>query len=425
MHIAIIGAGFTGLTAAHRLQQSDIDVTIFEKEPVPGGLAIGYKKAEWEWDLEKHYHHIFTSDQAIRSLADEIGVNFLFYRPNTSSLVDGEILQLDSPLKLLEFSKLTIVERLRMGMVLAYMKYVADWKELEKFKAHEWLPEHMGVRPYRMLWEPLMVSKFGPYYKDISLAWFWARIKARTTKLGYPEGGFQHLVNKLAEKVEEKGGVIRYSTPTQHIEEKDGKAIIRISGEEYSYDAVLVTVPNIFFAKMAQGLPKEYLEKLQSFKGIGAVNMVLELDKPFFHDNVYWLSICEKGYPFLAVVEHTNFIGKSHYDNKHLLYVGNYLPHEHEYFSKSPEQLLDIYDPYLKKLNPEYRSSVTSIAKFDVPFAQPIVTQEFSKRILPFDTPLKNVYLANMQQVYPWDRGTNYAVEMGLKVADHIVKNTR
>jgi hypothetical protein len=34
-----------------------------------------------------------------------------------------------------------------------------------------------------------------------------------------------------------------------------------------------------------------------------------------------------------------------------------------------------------------------------------------------FKTPLKNVFLANMEQVYPWDRGTNYAVELGQKIA--------
>jgi len=422
MHIAIIGAGFTGLTAAYELQKSNLDITIYEKEAVPGGLAIGYKKDEWDWALEKHYHHIFTSDTSIRNLAKQIDIDFRFYRPNTSSLVDGEIFQLDSPSKVLEFPKLSIAERLRMGIVLAYLRYVSDWKQLEQFKAHEWLANSMGRNAYQMLWEPLMLSKFGPYYKDISLAWFWARVKARTTQLGYPDGGFQNIVEVLAEKIEERGGVIRYSTPTHQLAKRGDKVVIKINGEEYEYDAVIVTVPNILFSKMTPDLPDDYHEQLLSFKGVGAVNMVLELDQKFFDSDVYWLSICEKKYPFLAVVEHTNLIDASHYNNRHILYVGNYLPHDHEYFSKSPEELLDIYDPYLKKLNPKYRESVKSFTVFKVPFAQPIVTQNFSQQVLPFDTPIENMYLANMQQVYPWDRGTNYAVDKGIQVARHIVK---
>lgn len=422
MHIAIIGAGFTGLTAAYELQKSNIDVTIYEKESEPGGLAIGYKKEKWDWSLEKHYHHIFTSDTAIRELAKDIGINFQFYRPNTSSLVDSEIFQLDSPLKVLEFPKLNISERLRMGMVLAYLRYVADWQNLEQYKAHEWLAQNMGKKAYQMLWEPLMISKFGPYYKDISLAWFWARVKARSPQLGYPEGGFQHMVEVLAEKIEERGGVIRYSTPTHKLAKKGDKTVVKINGEQYEYDAVLVTVPNILFSKMTPGLPDRYHEKLLSFEGIGAVNMVFELSEPFFDSDVYWLSICEKEYPFLAVVEHTNLVDKSHYNNRHIVYVGNYLTHDHEYFSKSPEELLEIYDPYLKKLNPKYKSTVKDVTVFKVPFAQPIVTKQFSEKILPYDTPIENMYLANMQQVYPWDRGTNYAVDKGLEVARHIVK---
>jgi len=420
MHIAIIGAGFTGLTAAKELVKAGHTVTVFEKEKIPGGLAIGFKKDEWEWSLEKHYHHIFESDAAIRELADEIGVKFTFTRPNTSSLVEGDILQLDAPSKLLMFSKLSIIERIRMGMVLAYLKYIADWKTLEGETTHAWCIQMMGRKPYEMLWEPLMIAKFGPHYKSISLSWFWARIKARTTNLGYPTGGFQHLAEKLASYVIDHGGTINYDTSIDSIQNDKKSVTVSAEGTTHSFDIVLVTVPNVFFAKMAPSLPSDYQDKLRAFKGIGALNMVLELDAPFFKNDVYWLSICEKEYPFLAVVEHTHFVDTSHYDGKHLLYVGNYLPQGHEYFTKTKEELLDIYDPYLKRLNSEYKSHIKDIITFPVPFAQPVVTANFSKQILPFKTPLKHVYLANMQQVYPWDRGTNFAVEMGSRVAEEI-----
>ncbi len=426
MRIGVIGAGFTALSAGIKLQEKNHSITLFEKESSAGGLAVGFKGKNWEWPLEEHYHHIFTSDTFIRNLAGKVGHNFIFKYPNTSTLTGGEILQLDSPFKLLQFPKLSYSQRLRMGAVLGYLKYVANWKDLEKYKAHDWLKQAIGEEPYSLLWEPLLKSKFGNYYKDISLAWFWARIKARTTYLGYPEGGFQAFADTLSNIIKKNKGTIQYETTVTRIEKKDSEIIVTHikngTTESESFDRVLVTAPNILFASLCRQLPRNYAENLRSFESIGAVNMVLEMDKSFFKNNVYWLSICEKNFPFVAVVEHTHFIEKSHYNNNHLLYIGNYLPHTHKYFKYSEKELLKEFDPYLSKLNPDYKKNILNTYLFKAPYAQPIVTSNFSKKILPFQTPVEGVYLANMQQVYPWDRGTNFAVEIGERVADFMLQ---
>jgi len=416
MHIAIVGAGFTGLSAGYYLQKNGHTVDIFEKDTSPGGLAIGFQKKGWEWHLEKHYHHIFRSDSDIQRLAQEIGVHFRFSRPNTSSYIDGDILQLDSPKKLLIFSRLSVAERIRMAFVFGYLKYISRWQSLEKYTAHDWLQKYLGRVPYVTLWEPLLIGKFGHYYKDIPLSWFWARIKARTTQLGYPDGGFQQMADVLANQIVDLGGHIHYQT---HVEEI-GETYLNIDGSKITYDAILVTIPNALFLKYAPNLPERYMDKLLSFTGIGAVNMILELDRSFLSNDVYWLNICDESYPFLAVVEHTHYIDRSHYNNSHIVYVGNYLPSNHRYYSFSNEELLNEYHSSLDSISPGYKTHVRDITVFRVPFAQPIVTQNFSKKIMPFKTPLKDVYLANMQQVYPWDRGTNFAVEMGKRVSYYI-----
>jgi protoporphyrinogen oxidase len=426
MHIAIIGAGFTGLTAGLRLAEKGHTVTLFEKEAIPGGLAIGFQQRGWEWPLEKHYHHIFETDTAIRKLADDVGLPFFFRRPNTSTFIQGDVVQLDSPFKLLFFSKLSIVDRLRMGIVLAYLKYVADWNKLEGETAHAWLKKAMGSKGYGMVWEPLIKGKFGDYYKDISLAWFWARIKARTTNLGYPPGGFQNLADAVVCAIKEKGGKVMYETSVFKIHsDESGVDLFYNQGQlkkNKRFDKVLITVPNILVASLVPQLPEVYKEELRSFQWIGAVNMVLELSDEMLAGDVYWLNICDRSYPFISVVEHTHFIDKKHYHGNHIVYVGNYLPHTHRYFRMNADQLLKEYDPFLKKIKADYADSLLSATIFKVPFAQPIVTKNFSHRILPIQTPIEHVYLSNMQQVYPWDRGTNYAVEWGERAADKIAE---
>jgi protoporphyrinogen oxidase len=424
MNIAIIGAGFTGLTAAYELLKKGHTVTIFEKADQPGGLALGFKKENWQWTLEEYYHHWFTNDSAVLNLAKELEYNVLIVRPKTSSYIDNRMYQLDSPLTFLTFPKLSLWERLRMMSVLGILRYDPFWQPLEKVRAADILPKAMGQKAYTILWKPLLENKFGKYADTISLAWFWARIKKRTPSLAYPEGGFLQFAQTFAKKIENMGGKIVYNADIQTLEENNNQTMLsyhqKTKKNKIRFDKVIVTLPSFAFIKICQQLPDSYRKKLQSLQGIGAITVVLRLKKPFFSDGTYWLNICDTKAPVLAIVEHTNFMDKKQYDNEHLVYLGNYLPKDHPYFSMNGKELLKTFDPLLKKINPNYAKTLIDIDVFQVPFAQPIIPTNYSQMIPSFETPLQNIYLANMQQVYPWDRGTNYAVELGQKIAEKV-----
>ncbi len=425
MKIGIIGAGFSGLAAAYYLQKKGHLVTLFERDKKPGGLAIGYKEPEWDWTLEQHYHHWFTNDKYILNLAREINHPVIIKRPKTSSFVEEKIYQLDSPLSLLKFPKLSIADRLRMGVSLALLRYNPFWKPLEKIKAEPYLRKIMGSTGYQKLWEPLMVNKLGKYSSLVSLAWFWARIYKRTPSLAYPTGGFLKFADHLEKVIRKNGGEFHYETEVSQL--SVGKSPIikfkqidtpKIQTKEF--DAVIVTIPSPLFIKITPQLSPSYVKRLQKLKGIGAINLVLRLKKPFFTDGTYWLSMCDLKSPILAIVEHTNFMKKKNYNNEHLLYIGNYMEISDSRFTMNEKELLSLYEPWLKKINPHFKKDLINLKLFRAPFAQPIIPVNYSKYIPPFTTPLKNVYLANIQQVYPWDRGTNYAVELGKKVSEII-----
>jgi protoporphyrinogen oxidase len=418
MKIAIIGAGFTGLSAGLELLKEGHGVTIFEKDSLPGGLAMGFKNVKWQWSLEKDYHHWFTNDDKVLSLAKEINYPVIIKRPETAVYVNSKFYKLDSPLDVLKFPELNIFQRLRMGLALGLLKYNPFWKLLEKYKASEMLPKLMGEKPYKLLWEPLIIKKFGPYARDISLAWFWARITKRTPSLAYPEGGFLHFANALVHEIQKKGGKVEFNHEVKNISgQKDG--LVKI--DNLIFDKAIVTLPAFLFTKITPQLPADYKQKLSKLKGIAAVNLVLRLKKPFFPNSTYWLNICDLKLPVTAIVEHTNIVDKKYYNSEHLLYLGNYVPQDHPFMRMGKDKLLKVYDPLLIKINKDYKSQIIDFDHFSDFFAQPIIPANYSKIVPSMNTPLKNVYLANMQQVYPWDRGTNYAVEMGEKVADLIL----
>lgn len=425
MKVAIIGAGFTGLSAAFELTKKNHDVYVFEKDSYPGGLAIGYKEKQWNWSLEKHYHHWFTNDYSVLNLAKEIDYKVLIQRPKTSVFVKNKIFQLDSPISVLKFPLLSVSEKIRMSSVLGFLKFFPFWKLLEGYKASKVLPKFMGKRSYQMIWEPLFFNKFGNYANGISLAWFWARITKRTPSLAYPEGGFLNFANYLVNQIKKRGGKFYFNTEILEIDRKNEKIILRfkdLSGKiKYgAFDKLIVTTPSFLFLKAAPYLPIEYKKSLGKLKGLGATNLILRLNKPFFNDGTYWLSICDKNAPVMAIVEHTNFMNKKNYNNEYIVYLGNYKPIEHNYFKITKEEMLKLFDPYLKKINPNYSKALIDYELFKAPFAQPIIPINYSKILPKLKTPIKNVYLANIEQVYPWDRGTNYAVELGKKVSTLI-----
>ena len=84
------------------------------------------------------------------------------------------------------------VNKIRFGLVGLYLRLTTNWKELEKVTVDEWMRKWAGEKVYKLMWEPLVIGKFGKkYYKQVNMAWMWARLNARTTRLGTFEGGFQ------------------------------------------------------------------------------------------------------------------------------------------------------------------------------------------------------------------------------------------
>lgn len=419
MRIAILGTGYTGLTTALRLLQRGHEVTLFEKEEAAGGLAGGFKSEGWDWTLEKAYHHWFTSDNSALNLAEELGHKVITVRPQTNILANDNILPLDSPASLLTFPHLPPLDRLRTGATLFYLKYLANPNSLEGTAAMPWIRKYMGKKATDLIWDPLMSGKFGDYKEEAALTWFWARIKKRTPSLAYPDGGFQEFTERLLQKVGSLGAEIMLDSEVSAIGEDHGKCWVKVNGQLLQFDRIVATLPTPVFAKVTEGLPERYIKRVTSIPHLSALNLILILKKPFMGDT-YWLNVTDKSFPFLVLAEHTNFMDSKHYGNQHILYIGNYLPHNHPFLKMSAQQILKIYDPYLRKINPDYPKYLILNTLYSLPFAQPVVTTDYPKLIPEFKTPLKNIYLANLSMVYPWDRGTNYAIEMGEKVAELI-----
>ncbi len=456
MRIAILGAGIAGLTAAHDLAKGGHAVTVYEAADRAGGLASGFRDERWKWPLERFYHHLFSTDWAIRGLVKEIGYDdkLSFRRQITSQWWHGRPRTLQGgmeaigagPLKVgvpdivatglsvVRFPGLPPKDRVRMGLVSAYLKYgVRDWRPLERSTAAEWTRKWMGDTVYWAFVHPLLEGKFGPYASEVNMSWLWARLKARSFRLGYFDGGFQGFVDALLAHVLKEGVRVELGRPISALSEipEGGWRITSAPGldaaitEVGDFDAAIVTGSPGLLAKLVPQLSPSYLGQIRELRSLGAVVMTIALRNQLTR-NVYWMNMPKDEFPFLALVEHTNFVGTEPYGGDHLIYCGDYLDPSHEYFQMSQNELLELFLPSLKRVNPRFdRSWVRASWLHREPYAQPIVPVDHSHNIPPLATPLPGLYWASMSQVYPWDRGTNYAVELGQKVATEVAKHSQ
>ena len=423
LNVGVLGGGALGLSVAYRLGQAGARVTVLEKENVVGGLAASFPVGGAY--LEKFYHHLFRSDRIITSLIEELGLGskLIWKQAPTANLIDGKIHRMD-PVRLLTFSALPLADRLRFFLGMAYLKLQPNYKRFEGQTATEWVEKWMGRQTFEVVWRPLLEAKFGEHYRKIAMPWLWSRIYCRSLALGYLRGGFHQLYVALFGRVQALGGEVQTEQTVERIEATgDGRVRVVANGRVLEFDRVICTLPTRLFMKITVGLPEDYRSRYDWGDFHGAHCVVLSLDRKF--GDHYWISVNDREFPFLVLVDHANFMPVEDYGGQRLMYLGNYLPMSDRRFTMSDDALLDWYIPYLQKVNPSFeRSWVKDAWVFKAPYAQPIVTVDYHRHIPPHETPIPGLFLANMFQVYPQDRGQNYSIEMAYRVADQALKTT-
>jgi protoporphyrinogen oxidase len=366
--------------------------------------------------------------------------------------LEGRSWPFTTPLHLLRFGPLSPPSRIRMGLaVLRLQRTAHDVGPFERMTAREWIRRAMGAQAYEKVWGPLLRGKFGDRADDISMAWLWGKLtmrrrlegkEARQELLGYPRRSWEPLFGELRDRIEATGGRVLIDRPAARLARADGgfellagasgsfrrghdPASFEPAGEPERYDAVVATVPNDVFLglidpDLATAIGRPYLERLERIEYHTALCLLLELDRRF--GDFYWTNVADPELPFVGLIEHTNFVPSERYDGRRFLYVANYLDPGDPLLALSADELLERYTPGLRKVNPGFdRSWVRERWLHREPAAQPIVTVGYPERIPPLQTGVPGLVLANTTQIYPEDRGTNYAVRLGGDAARELL----
>ncbi len=436
MKVAVVGGGVTGLAAAYHLVNNGVNVTIYESGETLGGqvrtIEVGGNQ------IEIFYHHLFRSDTVVIELIKKLGHGSdLAWLPSVAAMhSQTKIYPFVGALDLLRFTKVSLFSRLRLGLAALWLRYDSNWQKYEGTRASSWIKKWVGESGYRAVWRPVLRSKFGVHFEDISMAWFWGKIYLRFAsrdgilakeKLGYLKGSFRKYIDSLSEAIRKASGtVLTESTVEEIFTNRD-----KVTGLRYSQhgatsdaecDALLVTTPTHIFEKISPPavLNSPYGDLLRTVQYQWASVLLLVLDRPL--SDTYWLTMTDDDMPFVVTVEHTNFISANEYDGNHIVYFSNYADPDDALMELSVDEVLNIYKPYIQRINPKFDESwIRSKWFFTDRAGQPIVDYLFHERIPPHRTPVDGLYLANNTQIYPEDRGQNYSIRMGFRAADLIL----
>ncbi len=423
MKVAIIGAGIGGLSLAYylRKQSRDIDIDVYEKSSAPGGLG-GWIDTK-DYAIEPYYHHFFTGDRELISLIRELGLEdkLLFAKSLNGSFYDDGIVSMSSPFDLLSFNKLSLIERIRLAIVLVFLKLLPDGRLLDNQTAADWMKRWAGQREYEKIWDPLMKGKFDKFANKISMSWLWGRIHDRTAELGYLRGGMKVLFNSLSKTLIKRNIGIIYGNEITSIKVKENGYVLRVGQKEYLYDLIVNTTTSNLFARLIGPNQRlsNYVSRLNKISHIGVVCHLITLKKKL--QNNYWVNLCSSRTPYLALIEHTNFMPTDWYKGRHLVYLTKYCSSDSNFY-KSADKGVSTIEKTFKLINPKIRwSDVLEINTFKAPYCQTIFQKNYNSRKPSFRTPLPFFYLMNIDQTFPHDRNLGHGVVMAKKLSKLII----
>jgi protoporphyrinogen oxidase len=438
VRIGIIGGGYAGLTAALELQKQGHAVTVLEKYGRWGGQAATLPLLGTY--IEYFYHHLFGSDSHILDLMDELGIGdqLRWIESKVGVYAENQIYDFVTPLDLIRFKPLGLVNRVKLGLMYLYLGRINDWQRLEEITAHDWVVRYMGQEIYDKFWGALLRGKFGDLADQVSMTWLWGKIKVRgssrqgaaaTEKLAYPLGSFEIITQALVDRLKAGGAELHLNQEvtglTTHPDDPHQITGVATKSQTWPFDAVIATVPGHDFLEMAPpALDGEYADLLRSVHYQAALVLLMVSKKSL--SRIYWLNISDRSMPFVGVIEHTNYVPPSEYQDRHLIYVSNYLERDDPRYEMKADELFDLYLPHLKQINPDFGADwIEKKIVLRADGGQPVITRNYSQRIPDHRTPIKGLYLANTLQIYPEDRGTNYSVRLGQTISRIVSEDLR
>lgn len=426
----IVGGGILGMYLARDLARAGAKVTLCEAAAELGGLASAWQVGPITWD--RHYHVTLLSDLAVRSLLVDLELDrdLRWTRARTGFFAGGKLCSMSNAIEFLRFPPLGLIDKFRLAATILYASRVTDWKRLEQIPVAEWLEKLSGKNTFEKVWRPLLLSKLGESYKDVSAAFIWTTISrlyaARRAGMkeelfGYVEGGYSRVLETFGRHLARLGVEIRLRAPAVEVA-RDGNCVsVHLAGASPEvYDRVVMTTPAPVAASVVRGLAEGEHALLNGIRYQGIICASLVLNRPL--GGYYVTNITDPGIPFTGVIEMSALVERDQFAGHHLVYLPKYVPSGDSSFALTDDELRVQFTRGLRRMYPDL--SEDQIVAFKVSrarhvFALPAIG--YSGRLPPVRTSVPGLYILNSAHIVNGTLNVNETILLAQRYIDQLV----
>lgn len=432
--ITIIGGGLLGLSIAYFLQKKGYkNVCVVEKENRLGGAC--------SWTeiggtiVDRFYHVIMADDGRIFRFMDDLGLhNNYGFTTTRMGIFDGKKSNpINTAREFLMYPNLSLLNKLKLAYTIIYCRFCKNWKKLESMSVPEWLISVGGKDNYKMMWLPIIKAKFGDNVDQMTAVDMWMRIARLSAsrkvdlsqQMAYIKGTPKTLIDRLEQYLTGNGVKIFKGNGVKDIVLEKG----RITGHKLENgkfvpsDLSVFTVPLPNFESIIPNEYTEYKNKLKEIEYLGNVCLILKLSKPL--TPFYMLNIQDPGMPFTGIIGLSHIYPRHEFDGYSIFYISRYLLRNNDFFNKSKEDVLSLYMPHLKKINPEFDGSW--IAGYELSKGrniEPFHRINYSQYIPERKTIFENCFLVTTAQIYPEATVLNTSVRVAEDFVARVSRKT-
>ncbi len=419
--IAVLGAGPMGLAVAYQLVLDGYQPVIFEADDRVGGMTACFDFSGIQ--IERYYHFHCTSDTGFLNLLDELGIadRMNWTETKMGYWFNNQLQPWGNPIALLRFSGLTLIGKIRYGLMAFFATKRKNWKSLDEVEATDWIKKWVGEAVYEIMWHKLFEYKFHHFTGNLSAAWIWSRIRRLgqsrynlfKEKLGYLDGGSQTLLNRLQEFLEANGAELNLGQPvTRVLIDASRVTGVETKTGRHGFSKVISTIPLPYVPQVFPDLPDNILNKYRSVNNIAVVCVIAKLSKPLSEN--FWVNTNDDEMDIPGLVEYSNLRPLKNA----VVYVPFYLPGEHPKYSEPDEMFIEKVKTYLMKINPDLSDDdFLDVRASRYRFAQPICEPGFLKKLPDVQLPVRGLWVADTSYYYPEDRGISESIDFGRDIA--------
>jgi len=442
--VVVAGAGLTGLTAAHVLNENGVRVEVLEAEDVIGGASMTVKFDGFRFDLGGH--RFYTRNEAVLGLVRKLLGDELLDVPRQSRIyLRGKLV--DYPLTFFNaLGALGALTSMRVGFSYAWERVKGVFRARPEDTFEDWVVSRFGRRLYEIYFRPYSEKVWGVPCTELKADFAEQRIKGLSfreavknmvvkrrnrpatlvSRFIYPALGFGRIPESLASTLPD--GAVKLNARVAAFEHDGSRieSVVYRDGEverRLSPGAVISTIPvSDLVAGLVPAAPEEVAASARGLKYRDMVIVFITLDREMVTPD-QWIYFSTDDVFFGRMHEPRNWSRAMAPEGKTSLVVEIFCFENEPIWSEPEESLTRRVVKRLAELGFIDEREFESAKVIHLRKAYPLYAGDYLERlekVTGYLSRFENLQSVGRNGLFRYTSG-DYYIEMGMKAAENLL----